>query len=76
MWHRKGHEGGAAESVFSAKWAAPEVLEFGDYSSSSDVWSYGCVLFEIWSMGNTPFSEHSEQQVGSTQFSYYGVLSL
>ena len=27
------------------------------YSAYSDVWSYGCVLYEIWSIGHTPFED-------------------
>jgi len=33
------------------------------YSTASDVWSYGMVLFEIWSMGKKPFSMHTNIQV-------------
>ena len=28
-------------STFAVKWAAPEVLTYGKFSSKSDVWSYG-----------------------------------
>ena len=39
------------------KWTAPEAIHFKKYSSASDVWSYGCLLYEIWSVGHKPFQD-------------------
>ncbi|XP_062503622.1 ephrin type-A receptor 4a-like isoform X2 [Corticium candelabrum] len=32
------------------RWCAPETLNYKRYSSASDVWSYGVVLYEVWSV--------------------------
>ena len=36
-----------------------QALNYNKYSSASDVWSFGMVLFEIWSMGEKPFNDLS-----------------
>ncbi|XP_077174308.1 tyrosine-protein kinase Fes/Fps isoform X2 [Paroedura picta] len=44
------------------KWTAPEALNYGRYSSDSDVWSFGILLWEAFSLGATPYSSMSNQQ--------------
>ncbi|XP_019858240.1 PREDICTED: ephrin type-A receptor 4a-like isoform X1 [Amphimedon queenslandica] len=44
------------------KWTAPEALHYKKYSSASDVWSYGAVMYEIWSLGHKPFEIYTNQE--------------
>ncbi|KAM5300496.1 tyrosine-protein kinase Fer isoform 2-T2 [Ctenodactylus gundi] len=44
------------------KWTAPEALNYGRYSSESDVWSFGILLWETFSLGICPYPGMTNQQ--------------
>ncbi|XP_049842972.1 tyrosine-protein kinase Fer isoform X3 [Schistocerca gregaria] len=44
------------------KWTAPEALNFGKYTSLCDVWSYGILIWEIFSRGGVPYNGMSNSQ--------------
>ncbi|XP_033082946.1 ephrin type-A receptor 10 [Trachypithecus francoisi] len=59
-----------AEAVYTtmsgrspALWAAPEMLQFGHFSSASDVWSFGIVMWEVMAFGERPYWDMSGQDV-------------
>ncbi|XP_078009212.1 tyrosine-protein kinase Fer isoform X2 [Phascolarctos cinereus] len=49
------------------KWTAPEALNYGRYSSESDAWSFGILLWETFSLGVCPYpgmtNQHAREQV-------------
>ena len=47
------------------RWTAPEALHKRIFSSASDVWSYGILLWEIMSFAERPYWEWSNVEVGT-----------
>uniref|UniRef100_A0A6A7G0H4 Tyrosine-protein kinase n=2 Tax=Hirondellea gigas TaxID=1518452 RepID=A0A6A7G0H4_9CRUS len=39
------------------KWYAPESINFGRFTHSSDVWSYGVTLWEMYTYGDQPYGD-------------------
>ncbi|XP_077567598.1 ephrin type-A receptor 7 isoform X3 [Stigmatopora nigra] len=47
----------------SVRWAAPEAIQFRKFTSASDVWSYGIVMWEAMSFGERPYWDMSNEEV-------------
>uniref|UniRef100_A0ACB8EER0 Ephrin type-A receptor 2 n=1 Tax=Sphaerodactylus townsendi TaxID=933632 RepID=A0ACB8EER0_9SAUR len=45
------------------RWTAPEAISHRKFTSASDVWSYGIVMWEVMSYGERPYWELSNQEV-------------
>jgi len=52
----------ANETIVPIKWCAPEVLFFEKLSLYSDCWSYGILLWELFSYGMKPYAGLSNLQ--------------
>ncbi|KAG8243393.1 hypothetical protein J6590_046441 [Homalodisca vitripennis] len=57
-YYRKGDKG-----LLPIRWMAPESLKDGLFTSQSDIWSYGIVLWEIQTLGEQPYRGLSNEQV-------------
>ncbi|XP_036021701.1 ephrin type-B receptor 6 isoform X3 [Mus musculus] len=58
---RLGHSPQGSSSLL--RWAAPEVITHGKYTTSSDVWSFGILMWEVMSYGERPYWDMNEQEV-------------
>ncbi|XP_028672139.1 insulin receptor-like [Erpetoichthys calabaricus] len=57
-YYRKGGKG-----LLPVRWMAPESLKDGVFTSHSDCWSFGVVLWEISSLAEQPYQGLSNEQV-------------
>ncbi|XP_030576880.1 ephrin type-A receptor 7-like isoform X2 [Archocentrus centrarchus] len=45
------------------RWTAPEAIQYRKFTSASDAWSYGVVMWEVMSYGERPYWDMSNQDV-------------
>lgn len=52
------------------RWTAPEAIAYRKFTSASDVWSYGIVMWEVMSFGERPYWDMSNQDVSTGGHTY------
>uniref|UniRef100_A0A672MLS8 Insulin-like growth factor 1 receptor n=1 Tax=Sinocyclocheilus grahami TaxID=75366 RepID=A0A672MLS8_SINGR len=57
-YYRKGGKG-----LLPVRWMSPESLKDGVFTTNSDVWSFGVVLWEIATLAEQPYQGMSNEQV-------------
>ena len=48
---------------FPIKWSAPESISYGKFTIKSDVWSFGILLYELFTKGQVPYPGMSNTEV-------------
>ena len=51
------------KGMLPVRWMSPESLTDGLFAPSSDIWSYGVLLYEMITFGSFPFQGQSNNQV-------------
>ncbi|XP_032383749.1 tyrosine-protein kinase BTK [Etheostoma spectabile] len=50
-------------SKFPVRWSPPEVLLYCKFSSKSDIWSYGVLLWEVYTLGRLPYERLNNTEI-------------
>lgn len=62
--------------VSTVRWMAPEAIFSNNFSWSSDVWSFGVVLWEIFSFAMEPYYELASDEAVITYIKSRGTLKI
>ena len=49
--------------MLPVRWMSPESMKYGKFTTESDVWAFGVVLWEIFSFGKQPHYGHGNEEV-------------
>lgn len=52
-----------SKSLLPVRWMPPEAILYGKFTAESDVWSFGVVMWEVFSYGCQPYYGYTNQEV-------------
>ncbi|XP_077466516.1 tyrosine-protein kinase BTK [Stigmatopora argus] len=55
----------SAGSKFPVRWSPPEVLLYCRFSSKSDIWAYGVLMWEVYTLGKLPYEQLNNNDIVS-----------
>ncbi|KAM9835709.1 tyrosine-protein kinase BTK [Syngnathus typhle] len=55
----------SAGSKFPVRWSPPEVLLYCRFSSKSDIWAYGVLMWEVYTLGRLPYDRLNNNEIVS-----------
>ncbi|KAM9850366.1 tyrosine-protein kinase BTK [Aulostomus maculatus] len=53
----------SAGSKFPVRWSPPEVLLYCKFSSKSDMWAYGVLMWEVYTLGRLPYERLNNTEI-------------
>lgn len=53
-------------TMLPIRWMPPESIMYRKFTTESDIWSFGVVLWEIFTYGKQPWYQLSNSEVGSS----------
>jgi len=62
--------------LLPVRWMSPESVMYGRFTLESDVWSYGVVLWEIYSFGKQPYYGQSNEEVTNCNLKVQVVFDM
>lgn len=54
---------GSTKAFLPVRWMPPEALLFGKFTTQSDVWSFGVLMWEVYTFGHQPYTGLSNHEV-------------
>ena len=57
------------------RWTAPEAIQYKKFTTASDVWSYGILLWEIMAYGERPYWDWGNYEVRTYDLILYFVIT-